>query len=57
MIKASISGLKPALDDGAASNCSTTADQIDHDHHQRYYQQQVNQTSGHMQAESQKPQN
>lgn len=36
---------------------SAAAEQIDDYHHQRYNQQQVNQTSGHMQAETQQPQN
>jgi hypothetical protein len=36
---------------------SAAAEQIDDDHYQRYNQEQVDQTSGHVQAEAQQPQN
>jgi hypothetical protein len=41
----------------ASGRSAAAANQVDDDHHQRYKQQQVNQASGHVQAESQQPQN
>jgi hypothetical protein len=40
-----------------SGRASAAANQIDGHHHQRYNQQQVNQTPGNMQAEAQQPQN
>src|ERR1700690_4622882 len=39
------------------SDCAAPADQIDDQHHHRYNEQQMDQATRHVQAETQKPQN